>query len=140
MEKVSKCGLMGLSMRVSGGMEWLRDKALFITLTLMSTLEISKMIEPTDLESMSMLTDKDMKDFGKMICKMDLEKRFLRTVVTTMACLRMVKSVDRAHTDGLIIQCIKAIGMITISKERENTDGQTGGFTKDNGRKTSSTE
>jgi len=102
MGKESKHGVTGQSITVTGGMEWRRDKALFITLTVMCIQESFSKIELMGSEFMCTLTDRDMKDSGKMTTRMDPEKKSLKMGQNMMVCLRMERSGDKAHTSGLM--------------------------------------
>ena len=58
-----------------GEMVWLKVKEISIMLMVMSTKENSIKIEQMDLVFTFIKMDKLMKVFGKMICKMVLEKK-----------------------------------------------------------------
>ena len=75
MEKVRKFGRMERSTQVTGELAWLKEKEYSITLTEMSIQENSTKIELMASECMSILMVKSMKVSGKMICKMDQEKK-----------------------------------------------------------------
>jgi len=100
MEKESKHGATEPSITVTGGMEWRRGKALFIMLTVMCIQESFSKIELMGLEFMFTLTDRDMKDSGKMTTRTDPEKKSLKMGQNMMVCLRMERSGDKAHTSG----------------------------------------
>ena len=75
MEKVLKFGRMEQSTQVTGELAWLKEKEYSITLTEMSIQENSTKIELMASECMFILMVKSMKVSGKMICKMDQEKK-----------------------------------------------------------------
>jgi hypothetical protein len=75
MEKVRKFGRMEQSTLVTGELAWLKEKEYSITLTEMSIQENFIKIELMASEFMFILMVKSMKVSGKMICKMDQEKR-----------------------------------------------------------------
>ena len=75
MEKVRKFGRMERNTQVTGELVWLKEKEYSITLTEMSIQENSTKIELMASECMSILMVKSMKVSGKMICKMDQEKK-----------------------------------------------------------------
>ena len=102
MVKESKHGVTGPSIMVTGGMEWPRVKVLFIMLTVMCIQESFSKIELMGSEFMFILTGRDMKDSGKMTTRMGLEKRSLKMGQNMTVCLRMEKSGDKEHTNGLM--------------------------------------
>ena len=79
-------------------------------LTVMSILENFSKIEQMDLVFMFIQTDRNMKDFGKMICKMAQEKKNLKTAVNTTECSKMVRNGDKVLINGLTAPYISVIG------------------------------
>ena len=62
-------------MKEIGEMEWLKDKAHFIMLMEMFILESFIKIKQMDLVYIFIRMDRNMKAFGKMISKKDLEEK-----------------------------------------------------------------
>lgn len=75
MEKESKYGMMGPNTMEIGETEWLKAKELFTMLMAMFIPVSSIKTEQMALVYMCIQMDKDMKDSGKMIIKMGLEKK-----------------------------------------------------------------
>jgi hypothetical protein len=75
MEKENRFGMMVLSTMETGEMGWQKVKEHFIMLMAMFILVNSSKTELMDSESTFIPMVKDMKDFGKMIIKMDLVKK-----------------------------------------------------------------
>jgi len=135
MEKESKFGLMALCTMETGEMEWRKVKAISTTLTVTYTKENSIKIGPMDLVCMSIKMDRLMKDFGKMTCKMVPERKSLKMDLSTMECLRMVKSGGKAPINGLTNQFIPETGLTTTSKEKVSTNGLMAEFTTASGKR-----
>lgn len=135
MEKVNRCGMMELSTMEIGEMVWLRGKEPFTMPTVMCTPENSIKIELMDLECMFTQMARDMKDSGKMTIKTDLEKKSLKMDPSMTVCSRMERNGDKELTNGLMKVFISEIGLITTSREKENTGGQTAECTRVNGKK-----
>lgn len=95
---------------VTGGMEWLKVKEISIMLMVMSIKESSIRIGLMDLEFTFIKMDRLMKDFGKTICKMVLEKKSLKMDPSMMVCLKMAKSGAKEHINGLMIQFTQETG------------------------------
>ena len=66
---------MERDMKEIGEMEWLKDKAHFIMLMEMFILESFIKIKQMDLVYIFIRMDRNMKAFGKMISKKDLEEK-----------------------------------------------------------------
>lgn len=73
MGQVSKFGLMGQNMKVNGNITKQMEEANFGMLMVMFTKEIGKMIRQMAMEFTFTLTEPNMKDSGRTICKMDME-------------------------------------------------------------------
>jgi hypothetical protein len=138
MEKGHKLGKMGRNTLVIGGVEWPKEKEFSTMLMVIFTPENFSKIELTVSEFTFIKTDKNMKDFGKMICKMAQEKKNLKMEVNTMECSKMVKNGDKVLINGLMGQFILEIGLIIILKEMVSILGQMVEFIKELGKKTSS--
>ena len=102
MEKESKLGVMEPSTMATGEMEWPKGRVLFIMLMAMFTPVSSIKTEQMDSVFMFILTDRDMKDFGKMTIKMDLEKKNSKTGQNMMGPLRVAKNGVKEHINGLM--------------------------------------
>ena len=135
MEKESRFGLMVQCTMVIGEMEWQKVKATSITQMVTYTKENSIKIGQMDLVCMCIKMDKLMKDFGKMTCKMVLEKKNLRTDPSTTECLRMVKSGAKVLINGLTNQFIPETGSTTTLKEKVSTSGLMAEFTTASGKR-----
>jgi len=93
-----------------GEMEWLKVKVISTMLMVTYTKENFTKTELMDLECMCIKMDKLMKVFGKMTCKTVQERKNLRMDLSTMECLKMVKSGDKALINGLMNQFIPETG------------------------------
>ena len=120
-----------------GEMEWQKVKVISTTLMVTYTKENSTKIELMDLVCMCIKMDKLMKVFGKMICKMVLERKNSKMDQSTMECLKMVKSGDKALINGLTNQFIPETGSTITSKEKVSTKGPMAEFTTASGKKIS---
>jgi len=135
MEKGYKIGMMGLNMMEIGAMEWPKEKESFITPTEMFILVNSIKIGLMDLVNIYIKTDKNIRDFGRMICKMDQVRKNWKMDLSMMACLKMERNGDKEHTNGQIIQYTQVIGSKIILKDMVNINGLMKEFTKENGKK-----
>jgi hypothetical protein len=98
--KENRSGMMEPSTMETGGMEWLKVRALFIMLMEMSILVSSCKIELMDSVFMFIQMDRDMKDSGKMIIRMDLVKKSLKMDPNTMECSKMERNGVKEPTSG----------------------------------------
>ena len=93
-------------MKVIGKMECRKVKVHFTILTAIYTLVNFVKIVQMDTVNINMQMDKYIEDSGKMISKMDLEKKSFKMVLNMKACLRMGRNGVRELIGGLIIQCL----------------------------------
>lgn len=133
--RVPRYGKMVLSMKVTGGTEWPKDKVISTMPTVMFIQESFTRIEPMDLGFMFTRTVKHMKAFGGTICRTVQVKRSWRTAPSTMACSRTARSGAREPTSGPTTRSTPETGSTTTSKEKVSTDGLMDGSTTDNGKK-----
>ena len=113
MVREHRTGKMVLSMRVTGGTVWQKDRAHSCMQMVTYTQESSTEIELTALVSTCIKTVKGMRDSGETICKMDLEKKSSQMVANMKESLRMVKNTEVVPIIGQMNQYTLAFGPIT---------------------------
>jgi hypothetical protein len=136
MEKVSRNGQMVRTTKEIGEITLLKEKEYFIMRTVTFIPENFIKIELMDLEFIFIKMVRNMKAFGKWICKMAQVMKNLKMEANTMACSDKVKKMDMENISGLIIAFMLAIGSIIILKEMVNTPGLTEEDTWDSGKTT----
>ena len=140
MEKAFRTGKMAPNMKEIGEMEWRKAKVYFIMLMVTFTVVNSTKIVLMDLVSMYIKMGRNIKDSGRMICKMDRVRKSLKMARNMTVCLRTARNGGRGRINGRTSLCIRAIGLRIILKDMASINGQTAEFTKENGKKISSME
>ena len=104
MVRVLRTGKTVLSMRVTGGTVWPKDRAHFCTQMVTYTQESSTEIELMASGSTCIKTVKGMRDSGETICKMDLEKRSSQMVANMKESLRTLSFTAMANFNLSILE------------------------------------
>ena len=114
MAKANSCGRTAQNTTATGEMEWRRAKAHSTMPMATSIRESSSRTEPTASASTSTQTARDMKDFGRTICRMGPAKRSWKMAQNTMGFSRMERSGATESINGLMNPYISVTGLITI--------------------------
>jgi hypothetical protein len=104
MERELRFGRMGQNMREIGETVWLKDKEYSIILMEIFIQGNFYKIKQMDLEFIFIKMVKNMKDSGRMISKMVLEKKNLKMVLSMKVYLKMEKNGEKVITNGLMAQ------------------------------------
>jgi len=84
-------------------------------------------------------TELVMKENGKTIFNMDSEKRFGPITVNMKVITLEVRNMERVYITGKMVPCIMVIGMKTLLKVMETTNGKMAVNTSENGKTTTCT-